>query len=77
MTTNNEILINMFEMLIERIQNLEDLIEKQNKHTLLDNMCHCQILTLEVTKETYKLTTRTPVFKCKTCGWDGAIKPIK
>lgn len=76
MATNNETLINMFEMLIERIQNLEDLIEKQNKHPLLD-ICHCQILTLEVTKETYKLTTKAPVFKCKTCGWDGAIKPIK
>ena len=29
MATNNKTLINMFEMLIERIQNLEDLIEKQ------------------------------------------------
>lgn len=66
---SNETLNELFEMLVERLQGVENNCEKmiQKKHMIFEDMCHCQISTLEVTKDSFKLVTKSPVINCRTC----------
>lgn len=69
----NETLNGLFEMLIERLQGVEHNCEKmmKKKHMVFENMCHCQISTLEVTNDSFKFIAKSPVFNCPTCGYKG------
>ena len=67
---SNETLNSLFEMMIERLQNVETKINKvleKKSEGLLQNMCHCQISTLEISKSEFKLITKSPVYGCKSC----------
>ena len=66
----------LFEMLIERLQCVESKLSEvqEKKSNIFKNMCHCQILNLEMSKDHFKLTTRNPVLNCAACGWVGYIK---
>ena len=69
--TTNETLNDLFEMMIERLQGLETNVNKMLKskkdECFLKNMCHCQISTLEVSKDYFQLITKGPVYGCKSC----------
>jgi hypothetical protein len=43
----------------------------EKKHMIFENMCHCQISTLEVTNDSFKFIAKSPVFNCPTCGYKG------
>lgn len=70
---SNDALNNLFTMMIERLNHVEMKIDELQKQDfkLLKNLCDCQISTLEITKDSFKINTKSPVYNCKICGWCG------
>lgn len=70
---SNETLNGLFEMLIERLQGVEQKCEAMNEKriAIFENMCHCQISSLEVTKDSFKFHAKSPVYNCPTCKYTG------
>lgn len=66
---SNEVLCNLFEMLTERLSNIEDKSESLLRSNTLgiSKLCVCQISTLEISKENFKLITKNPVINCPHC----------
>lgn len=70
---SNETLNGLFEMLIERLQGVENNCEAMNnkRSLIFENMCHCQISSLEITKDSFKFNAKSPVYNCPTCKYKG------
>lgn len=68
---SNNTLNSLFEMMIERLQSVEsnvnEVLKSKKNEWIFKNMCHCQISTLEVTKDGFKFIAKNPVYGCKSC----------
>lgn len=70
---SNETLNNLFEMLIDRLNNVEKKCDKiinssnYKLNKMILKLCPCQISTFEKTQDSFKIITKSPTFNCRIC----------